>query len=252
LRAVVAAGLLAGAFGGAQQAAAIAVVPGITYLDLIDDKGVANDLVILPAGPGELRVSDTAGVTFDPGSKCKLETPQQALCDVGPDGRFYGQGMIALDAGDDRLTMLASWPRSIPPFVRAGEGNDVLVGFSGEDDFRGGPGDDLLAGGGGSDLLRAGLGDDACYGGPGSDSCQLGAGVDLCETGSGADSCFGKAGNDLCMLGGGNDSCHAGRGRDRCDGGGGRDTTVDCEHNRGFEVSRPIEKQVDRTNRSNG
>ncbi len=94
-------------------------------------------------------------------------------------------------------------------FERAFRGNDVIEML--------GEGDDVLIGFGGNDLIRAGDGDDVLEGQAGRDRLFGEADDDLLE---------GDAGNDVLNGGAGSDTLEGGRGRDVKTGGGGADAFV--------------------------
>ncbi|MGI9517787.1 MAG: calcium-binding protein [Pirellulaceae bacterium] len=64
------------------------------------------------------------------------------------------------------------------PFVRAGPGNDWVIGSSRADSLYGGPGDDVIIGGPGRDTIWGGGGFDTLYGGDGDDIMNGGDGVE--------------------------------------------------------------------------
>jgi len=57
-------------------------------------------------------------------------------------------------------------------------GNDILLGYGGNDSLSGGDGDDILVGGAGNDTLNGGAGRDILIGGPGNDTLTGGIGSD--------------------------------------------------------------------------
>lgn len=139
---------------------------------------------------------------------------------------------------------------SIPTYVNAGLGNDLVIGglgndsltgAAGKDTLRGGPGDDRLSGGNTSDQLFGESGNDVIYGGFGDDYAEGGANKnrffgeegndtlvggknsDGMYAGGGADLLFGGLGNDILSGDGGNDKLLAGAGDDLLYGGKGSD-----------------------------
>jgi Ca2+-binding RTX toxin-like protein len=127
--------------------------------------------------------------------------------------------------------------------MTGGDGQEVLVGFTGNDTINGGgghdelsgsDGNDLLNGDGGNDYLDGGTGNDSLNGGSGNDDLYGGAGNDSLNGGIGNDYIDGEAGSDLLIGGegddtfwggsdGGADTIMGGNGNDRGAGGGGRD-----------------------------
>jgi Ca2+-binding RTX toxin-like protein len=103
--------------------------------------------------------------------------------------------------------------------IAAGEGNDVIDGFTG---VLGSPFSDLLIGSPGGDQLRGSSGDDLLRGR---------AGLDELYGERGGDALFGGNGNDGLVGGTGNDTLDGLRGEDTCNGGpGDHDRWVRCEH----------------------
>lgn len=96
--------------------------------------------------------------------------------------------------------------------IRAGAGNDRLVGGLATDVFFGGPGEDRLLGRGANDALHGEAGDDRLIGAAGSDELH-----DRGRPGSG---------DDFAASGKGNDYLELGPGRDRALGGGGSDAII--------------------------
>lgn len=74
---------------------------------------------------------------------------------------------ILAGAGDDRIVVDANV--TVPAFIDAGAGNDIVRGGGGNDGIAGGSGDDVLSGGPGRDVL---------FGGPGHDLFSASVGQD--------------------------------------------------------------------------
>lgn len=155
-----------------------------------------------------------------------------------------GLGALLMDSSDDEGILPED---DIPPeegTVQEGtEGNDSLVGNSGDDVLNGVAGRDHLEGLEGNDVLHGGAGDDHLVGGEGSDLLYGGAGDDYIradvgryvitgETDDGntlltyleagdedADALYGGAGDDTLLGGTGNDTLYGGEGDDRLDSG---------------------------------
>ncbi len=102
--------------------------------------------------------------------------------------------------------------------VRAGEGDDTIVGSDGDDDIYGEDGDDSILGEAGRDFLSGGDGEDTVLGGAGDDTLR---GLDD------DDQLLAEAGDDVVFGGAGNDFIDGGLGNDRLDGGAGNDTIID-------------------------
>ena len=85
--------------------------------------------------------------------------------------------------GNDRIDCTPAG--NIDQTIQGFQGNDTILGGGGNDRLEGAGGNDLLVGGNGSDFLAGGNGDDELRGGSGNDRCNGGAGVDTaagCET----------------------------------------------------------------------
>lgn len=83
-----------------------------------------------------------------------------------------------------------------PIYVEVTEGDNILLGGSGNDTLYGGYGDDSLRGGAGADELESEDGYDIVDGNDGSDWLNGGAGDDFLSGGAGNDELFGGEGND--------------------------------------------------------
>ncbi|SHF30284.1 Hemolysin-type calcium-binding repeat-containing protein [Litoreibacter ascidiaceicola] len=103
--------------------------------------------------------------------------------------------------------------------VRAGKGNDRVVGSAEDDVLRGGKGEDTLLGGFGDDTIIAGKHDDFVNGGDGADDISGNLGNDTLYGGKGADVIDGGAGDDFIFGVKGNNTLNGGAGRDTIDTG---------------------------------
>ncbi len=121
--------------------------------------------------------------------------------------------------------------------VMGGQGPDVLVGNTANNDLDGRGGDDELYGGAGADRLFGMAGKDILVGDGGNDSLWGGQQDDFLDGGLGADVLYGEAGNDILHGGPGGDTLDGGELRDEFHGDDGNDTfinddgyaeTVDC------------------------
>ncbi len=108
--------------------------------------------------------------------------------------------------------------------VDAGTGDDTVYGQDGDDTIFGGEGNDFLHGGNGSDSVYGGTGDDTVEGNGGADYLDGGAGDDVVRGGDGADIVIGDAGDDELYGNGGDDTIYGGDGSDTVYGGNGNDT----------------------------
>ncbi|MGL4490296.1 MAG: calcium-binding protein [Rhizobiaceae bacterium] len=119
--------------------------------------------------------------------------------------------------------------------LRAGSGNDEIVGSTandflygarGSDSIAGEAGDDLVEGGDGVDTLTGGAGNDVLLGGADADSISGDIGDDTVDGGDGADSLSGGTGNDALLGGADGDTLADGAGADSLSGGDGADRFV--------------------------
>ena len=211
--------------------------------------GESNALVIEPTGDGRLRVKDGRKVEFSAQScpACERVSDQEVLA---PLPRLT---IVDLGDGPDTATIRAG----AKTVVNGGEGDDVLTGSPGSEQFDGGAGRDRVQAGDGDDTLigtPAGDAGDVLDGGGGADFVSysarrtplildlgrpeastldtvtnvesvLGGSGDDVLTGSGAaNSLQGGGGDDQLAGGEGDDRLLGGSGADRLDGGGGADT----------------------------
>jgi hypothetical protein len=219
-------------------------------LTYIAAKGEANNVTFSRSGT-TVEVTDS-GATVSPGNKCTRVTDHQVTC----------TGTINyVGAGTDDMNDTITLSGSIPSWVDAGSGNDVLKGGSSSDWLFGNTGDDTLDGGLGADLLSGGDGNDlADYSGrtnavtisldgqPGDgetgENDNVSSSIENVTTGSGNDTVTGSAlantlsggpGNDGISGAGGDDTLDGGLGQDSVDGGDGndrlasRDAAVDAD-----------------------
>jgi hypothetical protein len=208
------------------------------WLTYVAAKGEANNLTFSRSGT-TLTVTDS-GATITPGNKCTRVTDHQVTCN----GTINYVG-----AGTDDMNDTITVNGSIPSWVDAGSGNDVLKGGSASDWLFGNTGDDTLDGGLGADLLSGGDGNDvADYssrtnavtitldGQPGDgetgEKDNVSSSIESVTTGSGNDSITGSTlantlsggpGNDTISGAGGDDTLDGGPGQDSLDGGDGND-----------------------------
>ncbi len=93
----------------------------------------------------------------------------------------------------------------VPADIRAGDGNDKVVGGSGDDAIDAGNGNDAVRGGRGNDTIRGGDGNDKLAGDAGDDALDGGAGDDRLDGGKGTDTLTGGAGRNRFARGPGGD-----------------------------------------------
>ncbi len=101
----------------------------------------------------------------------------------------------------------------------AGNNDDVIEAYGGDDRIRAGDG---------NDTVYAGDGDDYASGGKGDDTLFLGDGDDKGSGDDGDDTIYAGAGDDLLYGGKGDDTLWGGAGNDRLRGGSGDDTLNTC------------------------
>lgn len=98
------------------------------------------------------------------------------------------------------------------------DGDDLMLGFLGDDTLRGGSGDDILDGSGGDDSLLGGNGDDVMIGGDGDDTLTGLGGTDVLLGNGGNDVLAGDEGDDLVIDFSGADTLDGGLGNDTLNG----------------------------------
>ena len=116
--------------------------------------------------------------------------------------QMFGQG------GNDTIQVDETNGAMPAAHLFGGDGNDTLIGSSGNDLLFGGAGNDTLLGKGGDDQLFGGGGNDTLTGGTGNDQMFGGAGNDrmIWNPGDGTDLMEGGDGNDTAEVNGGNGS----------------------------------------------
>lgn len=138
-----------------------------------------------------------------------------------------GDDVILGTSGDDVINALAGHDT-----ICAGDGDDIINGGWGSDWVDGGDGDDTIDGAGNSDYLKGGNGidtisgghkSDRIYGDSGNDVLDGGDYSDLIYGGTGEDLIYGGAGNDRLFGQGGADEIHGEDGNDKLYGGGNND-----------------------------
>ncbi|SFR33177.1 calcium-binding protein [Litoreibacter janthinus] len=136
-------------------------------------------------------------------------------------------------SGNDDISIPLLYPEAEGGFeVRAGKGDDRVVGSAEDDILNGGKGEDTLLGGFGDDTIIAGKHDDFVDGGDGADDISGnlgndtlygGKGADVIDGGAGDDFIFGVKGNNTLLGGAGRDTIDTGLNGSVVDGGSGRD-----------------------------
>jgi Ca2+-binding RTX toxin-like protein len=102
--------------------------------------------------------------------------------------------VVLTHAGNDQVDLSGT---SLPSRVKAGAGNDTLIGGAAGDNINGGAGNDTILGESGPDTLNGDAGEDSIRGGDGRDSVNGGDGNDRLWTGGGSKNFLsGGAGDD--------------------------------------------------------
>ncbi len=154
-----------------------------------------------------------------------------------PDPGFEGSDSFTFEVtSDDGETATATVAITVaveaPLAISGSEGNDVLIGGTGDNVINGLSGFDQLVGGEGDDTLTLGNGGNAA-GGEGNDTLTRGSGYDNFYGGEGDDTIglgegggigFGDAGSDTLTGGVGSDQLAGGTGSDQITGGAGDDS----------------------------
>jgi Ca2+-binding RTX toxin-like protein len=123
--------------------------------------------------------------------------------------------------------------------VCTGEANDTnFFGFKFSNDPKltidGGNGNDAIMGSSGNDTIRGGKGDDIIFGADGNDTIDGGKGSDLILGGNGNDTIHGGKGDDVISGDDGNDKVYGDQGKDVVDGGAGKDWVQGGSKERNF------------------
>ncbi len=120
------------------------------------------------------------------------------------------QGGRIIIFGDDGNDQIFATDSTIPTWIMAGQGHDLVTGGSASDVLEGEEGVDRISGGAGDDLIRCGEGNDFLFGQAGNDvliggsendALDGGLGDDLLFGGTGADRISGSSGMDI-LIGG--------------------------------------------------
>ncbi len=165
-----------------------------------------NDEIVVTPNEIYMLGIDGASIPFDPAGL-----------------RVYVNG----NEGDDSITLL---PGISDIHLHGDEGNDTLIGSSGDEVLEGGDDDDELFGRGGNDTLRGGRGSDTLHGGDDDDFLYGGDDQDALFGGAGTDRLWGDDGNDHLDGGYGGDFIEGGNDNDTLVSGGGtsgEDDTLD-------------------------
>ncbi|MFN4056549.1 MAG: calcium-binding protein [Roseinatronobacter sp.] len=184
--------------------------------------GAGNDTLIGGSGTDTMSYArdheNPGGVQGNRGVVVNLETGT-ATDTHGHTDTLIGIEDVIGTQWDDHITLRTLFGGE----VRAGNGNDTIIGGLATDYLYGEDGDDLIMGGGGPDQLYGGAANDTLYGDTGNDTIFGGDGRDWIEGGDGADLIYGGGSADTLFGGEGNDTIFGDEGRDYIAGGDGND-----------------------------
>jgi Ca2+-binding RTX toxin-like protein len=107
--------------------------------------------------------------------------------------------------------------------INGSDGNDLILGKTGNTVITTGDGNDVVFAGDGNDFIKAGTGNNVVYAGGGSDVVTMGTGNNVVYAGLGGDVILGGDGHNALFGEGGNDVIMSGKGNDLLDGGAGND-----------------------------
>ncbi len=133
----------------------------------------------------------------------------------------YSRVVVDTKGGDD---LVDARTVTSPTFMKAGGGEDTILGGLGPDTVRGGGGNDFISGGDSADFLSGGSGRDLIEGDAGADTIQAGRGPDTVSGGDGSDLIQGNGGKDTLNGNAGADVVGGNESGDFIDGGSGPDT----------------------------
>jgi hypothetical protein len=225
--------LAAAALPAAAEASAVGVDTTNRTLLVIDNRGEANDLSVVPVG-GALRVTDSKPLArLFLNDECVSLTPTSASCSPARVSRIQ----VQLGTGDDAYTSAVSLPTAVFGSSGADTYNGAITTGSSQVDFVGGEGFDTVNYG----LADAGVSitKDTSFndGRSGRDNDRIGADVERVFGSRFADTLVGSsapvehfeggAGDDTLQGGGGNDVFRTGSAADGADdlfGGDGEDS----------------------------
>ncbi len=156
------------------------------------DAGAGDDMLIIDAA--DLQQNIDAGDGFDMVQVVDSEGVTLNLAQAGVE-------VVAGGTGDD--IFIGGGRSSV--FVRANDGDDIVIGGAASDALSSENGDDLIDGGAGNDVIRGGRGRDQLYGGAGDDLIEGGQDDDRLSGGDGNDVLKGQQGDDTLDGGEGTD-----------------------------------------------
>jgi hypothetical protein len=214
-------------------AASVSVSKEHDRLEVVAAAGERNALSV-SAAAGVYTITDQ-GSPISAGTGCASLSPGTATCVAVPGGPI---GYLLVSAGDGDDSVIAA--TTVPAYVDAGAGADVvksgatadlLYGAGGDDVLEGGLGGDMIAGGDGHDradyssrtaALVVGI-DGAAGDGAAGENDNVTSSIEEIAGGGGDDRLTGSGGSNVLSGGGGNDILSGGAGDDLLDGGSGQD-----------------------------
>ncbi|WP_430435619.1 S8 family serine peptidase [Methyloversatilis sp.] len=147
------------------------------------DAGDGDDMLIIDAA--DLQQNIDAGDGFDMVQVVGSEGVTLNMAQAGVE-------VVAGGTGDD--VFIGGGRSSV--FVRADDGDDIVIGGAANDGLSGENGNDLIDGGAGNDVIRGGRGQDQLLGGSGDDLIEGGQDDDRLAGGDGNDVLKGQQGDD--------------------------------------------------------
>ncbi|WP_341929606.1 S8 family serine peptidase, partial [Methyloversatilis discipulorum] len=147
------------------------------------DAGDGDDMLIIDAA--DLQQNIDAGDGFDMVQVVGSEGVTLNMAQAGVE-------VVAGGTGDD--IFIGGGRSSV--FVRADDGDDIVIGGAANDGLSGENGNDLIDGGAGNDVIRGGRGQDQLLGGSGDDLIEGGQDDDRLAGGDGNDVLKGQQGDD--------------------------------------------------------
>ena len=205
---------------------------GVASINLTSDKQFSvvdgNTIQgIAPVAMNDGSTLDAADVTLAYRNEVQVPQPDGSISTMTA-SPFSPSGE-EIDGTDGNDLILGKTGNNV---IQAGAGNDVIMEDGGNDIIDGGEGDDVIysgadndvvLGGSGGDVVFAGLGNDLAIGGDGNDALFGEGGNDVIFGGAGNDLIYGDVGNDVLSGDDGNDQLYGGFGNDAIFGGAGND-----------------------------
>ncbi len=224
------------------QASAVEAEPSVLVISTVTEPGAVSG--VLTGGDPDTFVSFSLAEGGEPEHGTVAVDPWGSYT-YTPDPGFEGSDSFTFavtseDGETATATVAITLAVEAPLAITGSEGNDVLIGGTGDNVINGLGGFDRLVGGEGDDTLTlgsegnatGGVGNDTLTGGSGYSDLSGGAGDDMLSLGEGGGFASGDAGDDTLSLGesggfafgdAGHDTLTGGAGSDFLAGGPGRD-----------------------------